>query len=550
MHEPMTPFRKTRWPQMSTTALTACVALWCLAAFNLPFWGKVLDVRPIATLHDALFIGSVGLFAALVINVFLTPFSIRPIARPAMVVILLLSSLTAYFMHAYGVLIDKVMIRNVFETDAGEVSELLTWKLFAFVGLLGILPSWIVLKIPLSRPGWRRELMHKLVMVAVTFAGIGLVAAFFYQDQAALLRNHREVRHLLVPVNLLGGLARYGAERAKRDLPYEAIGADARKGPRWQSATGERPVVTVIVVGETARAANFSLGGYARETNPKLAKIPGLVYFTDVTSCGTSTAISLPCMFSDLGRKAFSAEKAKARDNLLDTLATAGLKVTWFENNSGCKGICRKVEEIRPAHVADPALCRADECHDEILLRELRNALDGAEGDSVIVLHTHGSHGPGYHLRYPQAFERFKPVCREVEFQKCTVEEIVNAYDNTMLYADHVVASAIGMLEEYSDRFDAALLFASDHGESLGENGLFLHGVPYAIAPDYQTRVPMLFWGSAALTQRFGIDQECLMNRRGEPLSHDNLYHSILGLLDIQTASVKPDLDLFSACRR
>ena len=546
----MTPTRKSRWPQLSTTTLTACVALWCLLAFNLPFWSKVLDVRPIGSLQDALFIGSVGLFAVLVINLFLTPFSIRPVAKPALVVILLLSSLTAYFMGTYGVLIDKVMIRNVFETDAGEVSELLTFKLFASVGLLGVLPSWIVIKLPLARPGWRRELLHKLVMLVVTFAGIGLVAAFFYQDQAALLRNHREVRSLLVPVNLLGSLATYGAERAKRDLPYQAIGADARKGPRWQAAATTRPTVTVIVVGETARAANFSLGGYARETNPDLAKIPGLVYFTDVASCGTSTAISLPCMFSDLGRKAFSAETAKARDNLLDVLATAGLEVTWFENNSGCKGICRKVKEQRPVHVADPELCRPDECHDEILLRELRGALDSATGDAVIVLHTHGSHGPGYHLRYPQRFERFKPVCREVEFQKCTVEEIVNAYDNTMLYADHVVAGAIGVLQEYSDRFDGALLFASDHGESLGENGLFLHGVPYALAPDYQTHVPMLFWSSPALAQRFGIDQDCLMQRRGEPLSHDNIFHSILGLLDIQTTALKPELDLFGACRR
>ena len=537
---------------ISATALTAWSALWCLLVLNIPFWTRVLELRPLEDARDVAFVASVAVLAGLISNLFLMPLTlVRPLAKPLLAVVMVLAALAAYFVWAYGVLVDKVMIRNVFETDALEAGELVNWRLLLFMGVLGVLPALVVLRIPLARPSWQRELLHRGVALAVTIVGIGIVAFFFYQDQASFLRNNRDLRHRLVPVNYLSGVGSYVQEITKRKLPYEAIGADAALGARWKTPMAERPLLLVLVVGETARAANFSLGGYGRDTNPRLAEVQDLVYFTDVSSCGTSTAISVPCMFSDLGREGFSAEKARARDNLIDIVAKAGLGVDWYGNNTNCKGICRAAGEKRAVRENHPDHCKADvPCTDGAIFEDFWSTLPAYSGRGLVVLHQLGSHGPGYHLRYPEPFNRFTPVCRSTDFSKCQVSEIVNAYDNTILFTDHLLAETISRLQAMADRVDSAILYVSDHGESLGENGLFLHAVPYALAPRVQTHVPMVFWSTAGFTERMQLDRQCLFEQRNRPLSHDNYLHTILGLLDVSTSVRKPELDFAQGCRR
>lgn len=530
------------------TLLNFLVAVWLTLACNLPFWRHLLDLRGLAGPADAAFLASAALLALLANNVFLTLFAFRPVLWPVLTLVLVVSPAVAYFIASYGIVIDKAMIRNVFETDSGEAGELLSWKLAATILLLGIMPAVALFRrVEVVAVPWRRELLHRAAVLAATALGVAIVAATSYDAQAALHRNHREIRHMLVPANYLAGLMEYVAERARPAPPYVAIGADAHLGPHWSPARG-RHVAAVIVVGETARAANFSLGGYERQTNPRLAAEAGVIYFSNVAACATSTATSLPCMFSDLGRAHYDPVAARSRDNLLEVLRHAGLTVAWLDNNSGCKGLCRGVGESRPERQPDATLCGPDGCYDDILLRDLRHLLDSADRDLVVILHQQGSHGPGYHLRYPPAYERFKPVCREIEFQKCSPQEVVNAYDNTILYTDHVVAAAIDLLRQYSDRLDTGLIYVSDHGESLGERGLYLHGLPWAIAPDVQKAVPMLAWLSPPLASRFGINTACLERRRNEPLTHDYLFHSVLGLLDVETRSRDAALDLFAAC--
>lgn len=309
------------------------------------------------------------------------------------------------------------------------------------------------------------------------------------------------------------------------------------------------PVLTVLVIGETARAANFGLNGYARPTTPRLAAEAGVINFRQVRSCGTSTAVSLPCMFLDVGRAGFSDTLALRRENLLDVLQRAGFAVLWRDNNSGCKGICDRVRHDDLTNADVPGLCMGGECHDEVLLHGLQEKLDALAGDTVVILHMKGSHGPAYYLRYPEMFEYFTPVCKTNQLDRCEREAIVNAYDNTLRYTDHVLARTIELLRRNADRFDASLLYVSDHGESLGERGLYLHGVPYALAPPEQTHVPMLMWLSQSAEQRFGIDAACLHRKQEEALSHDNLYHSTLGLLDVQTRVYRARDDVFSSCR-
>ena len=540
-----------RW-SLHTTTLTAWASLWCLLVLNLPFWSQVLEIRPLASVGDGLYLASFALLAYMAINLFLLPLTLlRPLARPLLALALLLAGLASYFVYAYGVRIDRVMIRNVFETDGLEAGELVNLKLLAYVGLLGLLPAFVVMRASLIRAHWRRELAHRGIALGLTALGIAAVAGLYYQDHASTLRNNRELRHMLVPVNYLAGLGSYVGEVTKPALPYEAIGNDARPGKLWQSADASRPLIVVLVVGETARAANFGLNGYARQTTPELAQITGLVNFTTVSSCGTSTAISVPCMFSELGRAGFSAEKAKARNNLVDIVGKAGFEVQWFGNNTNCKGVCRSVPEIRAVREEYPQLCVGDSpCMDGAIFDLFGKSLARLSGRRLVVLHLLGSHGPGYHLRYPPQFEQFTPACRETDFSKCQVEDIVNAYDNTLLYTDHLLAGAIRSLAAVSDRADTALLYVSDHGESLGENGVFLHALPYEIAPDKQTRVPMILWASDRFARRMGLDLACVQSRRDRPLSHDNVFHSVLGLLQIETAARHTELDLFAACRK
>jgi lipid A ethanolaminephosphotransferase len=222
--------------------------------------------------------------------------------------------------------------------------------------------------------------------------------------------------------------------------------------------------------------------------------------------------------------------------------------VKWRDNNAGCKGACDRTGMEDLSSQAPSPLCPG-ECYDAVLLEGLPDMLRRAERDTVLVLHQKGSHGPAYHLRYPQPFEIFKPVCRTNQLESCAPREIVNAYDNSIAYTDHNLSATIDLLKTQSGAFDTALLYVSDHGESLGEGGIYLHGLPWSIAPDTQKRVPMLFWMSDGFRSRFHVDRTCLQKRARDALSHDNLFHSILGLLDVQTSAYRGDLDLFRGCR-
>ncbi|HEY6918020.1 MAG TPA: sulfatase-like hydrolase/transferase, partial [Tabrizicola sp.] len=128
-------------------------------------------------------------------------------------------------------------------------------------------------------------------------------------------------------------------------------------------------------------------------------------------------------------------------------------------------------------------------------------------------------------------------------------EEIVNAYDNTIAYTDYFLAQVIDLLDA-SDRVIPAMYYVSDHGESLGEGGLYLHGTPYFMAPEYQTRVPMVLWMAERFRDSLGVDQDCLKAAAEAPVSHDNMFSTVLGMVDVTTTARDQALDLAGACRQ
>jgi lipid A ethanolaminephosphotransferase len=440
------------------------------------------------------------------------------------------------------------MFRNVAETNVAEVRDLLSLKFAVYLFLLGVLPSLLVWKARIAYRPWHRELLGKLVVSGACVAALGSVALVNYQGLASLFRNHHELRLMLTPSNIVGASIGYASEQVgTATRPFQRYGEDARRDAAWQRH--QRKSLTVLVVGESARAENFGLLGYARDTTPQLSKEQGLLSFTDVHSCGTETAVSVPCMFSGMPRKDYDARVAKNREGLLDILQRAGLAVQWRDNQSGCKGTCDRVQFIDVSNLKDPSLCGGGECHDAILLQGLAELLDNLDQDTVLVLHQMGSHGPEYFKRYPAGSEPFTPVCRSNALNQCSQQEIVNGYDNTLAYTDKVLATLIDTLRSKQDKVDTAMIYLSDHGESLGEYNLFLHGTPYMIAPEQQKHVPLLAWFSDSYREDFGVDTECLGKLRDAPLSQDNLFHSMLGLLQVRTEVYQRSLDLFAGCR-
>jgi lipid A ethanolaminephosphotransferase len=301
------------------------------------------------------------------------------------------------------------------------------------------------------------------------------------------------------------------------------------------------------------------LYGYPRDTNPGL-KAHNVLAFENVTSCGTNTATSVPCMFSSLGKVKFQAEK-RVHETLLDVVQHAGMAVLWIDNQAGCKGVCDRVPHVQTTDAAAsvppmPAdLCDASgECLDGALLHGLEarlatlDPIKRAKG-VVLVMHQMGSHGPAYSKRSPRKQKPFTPECTTNVLQQCDPQELINAYDNSIAYTDHVLAGAITWLKSHEATHSTGLLYVSDHGESLGEKNLYLHGMPFSIAPKEQTHVPMVAWLSPGLQARNGLDAACLPSQRGQILTHDNLFHTTLGLLGISTQAYVTELDAFKACR-
>ena len=527
--------------------VTLCASAFFLAGFNFVLWQHLFAI----TSTDAKGIALRVAFGAMIFaafNIVLTFLAFRRVLKPVLILLFLISASVAYFMSQYGVLIDAGMLRNFAETNVTEVRDLLSLKLLAYIVFLGVVPSWILWKVPVDYRRWHRELFSKVIVSFASVAVIGGVALANYQGLSSLFRNHHELRLMLVPSNYIGASAGYLREQvASAQQPFVKIGEDAQRDVASQNHP--RKSLTVLVVGESARAENFGILGYDRDTTPTLDKEAGLIAFTDVHSCGTETAVSVPCMFSNMGRKNYDASKAKNEEGLLDVLKRAGIDVIWRDNQSGCKDTCNRVTVQNVSNLKDPTLCANSECRDEILLQGLQGFIDHLDKDTVLVLHQMGSHGPEYFKRYPKEYEHFTPVCESNALNNCSRESIVNGYDNTLVYTDHVLSSLIDVLRSNQDKVDTAMLYLSDHGESLGEYNLFLHGTPYMLAPEQQKHVAMLAWFSDSYQKSYSVDTHCLQMSRDKPLSQDNLFHSMLGLLEVHSSVYQQDLDMFAGCR-
>ena len=541
-------FSTLRNKQISLFMFNFIIAIWLGAILNFGFYKKVHLLTPYLGIKATFFLAATVVIVVATYYAALQILNWKWTAKIFAILLVFIGGFSSYFVNTLGVIISPDQIQNIAQTDVAEATDLLSLRFGLWTIFFVILPIFLITQVKLKSERILPLLLKKVLSIALAFAVVGGLLFAYYVDFAAIFREHRDLKGMISPQNTISSVMSYYRKKApKKNLPLVKYGEDAHQVQQTQK---DLPKLMVLVVGETARAESFSLNGYAKNTTPELSK-QDILNFSQVISCGTATAVSVPCMFSGMPRTDYDEQLASHREGLLDIAKRAGYQVTWIDNNSGCKGACDRVEQYQIPEDLKQKWCKDGECLDGILIDSLKQYLASIPKDDkrprLVVLHQMGSHGPAYYKRAPEEYQPFKPTCDTNAIQGCSPAELLNSYDNTIVYTDHVLSQMINTLKEVSN-YQTGLWYLSDHGESTGEHGMYLHGSPYSIAPSQQTHIPMIMWFSDGWKQHNLAQVNCLNQQTKQKLSQDNLFPSLLSLLDVQTQVINPQLDMLHSC--
>ena len=541
---------KKREVSVSLATFNFIIAVWLGLCLNFTFLSKIEALTPYQGIKVHLFLVATAFVLVALYNFLLQILDWKWTAKFFAIVLVFIGGFSAYFVSSLGVVVSPDQIQNIAQTDPAEASDLMSPQLLLWTLGFVVLPIVLIAWIRIKPEKIGKMLIIKGLNIIGSLAVIGGLLFVFYVDYAAIFRENRDLKGLISPQNTIASTISYLHKKSpKKDLPLVRYGEDAKlvENP----AEKHLPKFMVLVVGETARAESFSLNGYAKDTNPELSKQSGLINYSQVSSCGTATAVSLPCMFSGMPRKDYDEHLASHREGLLDIAQRAGYKVTWIDNNSGCKGACDRVEKFVMPKELEEKWCKDGECQDGILVDGLNHYINQLPKDDVkqhlIVLHQMGSHGPAYYKRTPSEFQKFKPTCDTNAIQGCSPTALINSYDNTIVYTDHILNKIIETLKGQKN-YQTGFWYLSDHGESTGEHGMYLHGAPYAIAPSQQTHVPMVMWFSDVWKTNSPKQVECLAQQKAATLSQDNLFPSLLSLLNVESQVIDQKNNMLHQC--
>lgn len=521
--------------EVNLSYIIIIVALYLVATANIGFFEQVLNVYPFSK-NVGFILSITGLLFGLMWLV-LQLLCYRPIAKPVLIALLITAAICGYFTDAYGTIFDTNMLINSIETDQAEAMGLFAPSMVIRLLILGVLPAFIISKIRLKRFTWQRSILQKAATLILSIALIAACLLPFGDQYASFFRQHKQVRSYANPITPIYSTIKLGENYVndlRRPDTFTLHATDAKRVAPANSTT--KPKLMVFVVGETARADHFGLNGYTRNTTPLLSKQSNLYSFKDAVSCGTSTAYSVPCMFSYANRENYDIDTAKYNENVLDTLSKQGVNVVWRDNNSSSKGVADRVT-FEDYKTADTNPNCDVECRDIGMLDGFDKLVKSgsSQKDTLILLHQMGNHGPAYYQRYPKEFEMYKPVCMTNELSKCDAQSVINGYDNAILYTDYFLNNVIDTLKSYEQDYDVVMVYMSDHGESLGENNIYLHGLPYKFAPDTQKHVPAVIWSPDSNN----IDADSLSSMSSQPVSHDFITPTLLSFFGITTDEVK-----------
>lgn len=524
----------------SNHAVVWMTALWWTLVFDIGYYRQILTG---ATAENAASIlTTTGMSALLFFFVsasLLYALSLFPkiVFRTATLLLNLLGGLSLTAALLYGVIMTPDMIRNFLATDTHEALGYFSLRTVLLYLIVTLPPVLLLVKIERRDRLW----VPALCSVAALLISAGTVFLGM-QGFSSAMRNDKSLRYQIAPVNIVYSTATTLLTDKNPDAEIRRIVVNER--PTLEVVPDGKSLL-VVVIGETTRTANWQPAGYTRETAPRLTADKEVLHFPRVLACGTSTDVSLPCMLSRVGRRDYDRDRIVSEESLPALLQRAGISVLWIENQSGCKGTCTGVPTTKPE--PDEKLCPSGVCFDEIFAKEIRREVGNLEArrPAVVFLHMMGSHGPAYWSRSPESDKVFRPECQDADLGSCTKEEIAAAYDNSVRHTDRALAEVLAELRKAADTGVATgLVYVSDHGESLGENGLFLHGAPYWMAPAEQIEVPGVLWLSDNYRRTFGIDYERLVQKAKGDVRHDHLYHTVLGLLKVRSAAYDRTWDL------
>lgn len=522
---------------------TLIYTIFTILFFNIGFFGYIININ-----NNYGVIFDFCIILTCVFNIIFSIIFSKKTVKFLSILFLLINAGILYFMNTYNVSIDRTMLINALETNFAETMELLNLKFVLYLFVFAVIPGFFIFNININNNyKLLKTFLCKIGIIALSLI-IGCITLFLdYKELSSTARVNRNIKYKVIPLNYFDSL--YSLVRRKiknRKIPFQDLTGDVKISNNF---VNDKKNILVFIVGEAARSIEFSLNNYEKDTNAPL-KDKDVIFYDNFYSCGTATAISVPCMFSSFERKNFNLNQKDSFSNLFDFLTKANIYSYWRDNNSDCKGVCNRIENDNVVKEKLENICNNKECYDEILITDLEKRIKNLKNqNNVLVLHQKGSHGPAYYLRYPKEFEKFSPVCETESFDKCSVEEIKNAYDNTIYYTSYIINKTIEILQKYENDFNVSLIYVSDHGQSLGENGLYLHGAPYNFSPDEQRHIPYMMWLSKNFADNFKINRECLNAQRNKHFSQDNIFHSILGLFGVETKYYNADLDLFKNCR-
>lgn len=539
---------------ISATWFTAIIALYHATCLNYVYFKQVLVILPLDSVNNIAFFLTMPIIIFCAVFALLNLCFFRWLIKIVSIILILVGASLTYFMSKFNILIDRGMLENALQTNLAESSSYISGSMIFTILCFGVIPALLICCVCIKKESFLPYFTKRMISFISPFIVAWIVSIFFFKYYAPFTRNNPEIIKYLLPSNYISAIISEIKYLQYQNTPWKQIGLDIKK----DSNTPQKPVLLVMVLGETARSPNFSLYGYPKQTNPLLSKQDDLFIFQKTTSCGTYTAYSVPCLYSNMTHAQYDGRIALRQDNILDMLVRAHVQVEWLDNDSGCKEVCDRVPNrdlMKEYNDKNSPLCQNGICYDQVLLDELHNSLTQIKSDSVttdhlIVLHTIGSHGPTYYERYPDSFKHFSPTCDTNEIDTCSKQALTNTYDNTILYTDYIVNNVIEQLKPLQKNYNVGMIYLSDHGESLGEDGIYLHGLPYAIAPKEQKEVPFVLWLSKPYQLALKLNANCLtQNATQNDYSHDSIFHTLLGLFFMQTKTYDANLDLLTPCQ-
>jgi len=513
---------------LDTTTFIMIAAALNAALYHLPLFYFAWRNLDLSTFTGALTLATLGIALLLETGVLLILLALisQRLLKVLCCALALGNAVALYFLTTYHVVLDATMMGNVLNTNFAEAAEFLHPMLLGYLLVVGVLPCWLVARVRI-----RRSSRSRLALAVLACLSLAAIAAYLSGPAWPWIdQNSKRVGGLILPWSYLINGARHVLSRVLTSETQVPL-------PPATFASSEKTVV-ILVIGEAARARNFALYGYPRPTNPLLSRA-GVIPLRNASACATYTNAAIRCILSNLGSgSAFS----RPYEPLPSYLQRSGVDVIWRSHNFGEPPI--KVQSYQRAGDLAPS-CTGPHCaYDEVLLAGLEPRIRASPRRNVlVVLHQSGSHGPAYYTKYPPEFERFTPVCKSVELSRCTPQQLLNAYDNTIVYEDYFLSQTIGVLKKLQNT-RALLIYISDHGESLGEHGWYLHGVPYSIAPEEQKKVPFILWMSAEFSRSNAVPAARLAAQPAH--SQRDVFHTIMGAFSMRSDAYQPEFDVLS----